>query len=72
MMRGAGEMTRRERMLLPGGMAFLFCGLMLKRFGGDSYPVIALQLLMFGASIFLNIRYMLKLRAERSRTGGDG
>ncbi len=41
-------------------------------YGGESYPVITLQILIFGASISLNISYMLKLRAERSRTGGNG
>ncbi len=65
-------MTRKERMLLPAGMGCLFAGLMLKRFGGESYPVLALQIVMFGCSIFLNIRYMLKHRAERSWTRGNG
>jgi hypothetical protein len=64
-------MTRKEQMQLPAGMGCLFAGLMLKRFGGESYPALALQILMYGVSIFLNIRYMLKLRAERTRTGGD-
>jgi hypothetical protein len=65
-------MTKRERMQLPLGMAFLFVGLMLKRFGGEGWLAIALQILMFGASIFFNIRFMLRLRAERARTGGNG
>jgi hypothetical protein len=64
-------MTGRERMLLPAGMGCLFTGLILKRFAGDSYPVLALEIVLFGCSIFLNIRYMLKHRAERSRMDGD-
>ncbi len=65
-------MTKREKMLLPVGMGCLFAGLMIKRLCGDSYPVIALQIILFGASIVLNIRHMLKLRAERSHASGDG
>jgi len=66
------KMTRKERMLLPAGMGCLFTGMLLKRFAGESYPVLALQIAMFGCSIFLNIRFMLKHRTERSRTDGDG
>ena len=58
-------MTRKQQMQLPAGMAFMFAGLMLKRFGGESWPVLALQILMFLCSVFFNIRYMLLLRAER-------
>lgn len=64
-------MTRKEKMMLPAGMGCLFAGFMLKKFAGESYPVIALQILIFGVSIFLNIRHMLKLRAERLLKKGD-
>ncbi len=64
-------MTRKEKMLLPAGMGCLFAGFMVKRFSGESYPMIALQIAMFGCSIFLNIRHILKLRSDRARnTGG--
>jgi hypothetical protein len=65
-------MTRKEQLLLPAGMMCLFGGLMLKRYGGESYPLLALQIALFGVSSFLNIRYMLKHRADRSRIDGDG
>jgi hypothetical protein len=65
-------MTRRERMMLPAGMACLFAGLMLKRHGGEGYLPLILQPILYGASIFMNIRFMLKHREERLRTGaGD-
>lgn len=69
--RGEGSMTRKEKMMLPAGMGCLFAGFILKRVAGDSYPMIGLQILLFGVSIFFNIRHMLKLRAERSAKGGD-
>jgi len=65
------DMTRRERMLLPAGMGALFAGLMLKRFGGESWPVLVLMFVMYGVSIICNIKYMLRLREERAQ-GGDG
>ena len=62
-------------MQLPAGMGFMFAGLMLRRFGGESWLVLALQILMFLCSVFFNIRYMLLLRAERDgrrEEGGNG
>ena len=64
-------MTRRQQMQLPAGIFCMFAGLILKRFGGESWPVLAIQILMFGCSIFLNIRYMLRLRVERSDRDGS-
>ena len=63
-------MTRKEQLQLPAGMGFLLAGMLLQRFGGTSYPVLAIQILFFLASIVLNIRFMLKLREERSEKGG--
>jgi hypothetical protein len=65
-------MTRKERMLLPAGMGGLFAGLMLKRFGGESWPVLVLMFLFYGVSISCNIRYMLLLRDERAKGGDEG
>jgi hypothetical protein len=62
---------RKERLLLSVCMVCLLAGLVLKRFGGESWIVLALRLAITGTFFFFIIRIMLKLRAGRLRAEGD-